>query len=194
MKDGIHIASGDYVAVRKMSAEIWVIRLSTKTVTKLPISGDVFALSPDGQFVLVLSSSSLTLMKVDTKTVQKSYTLESDITVSKMGWVNSMVAWLATSEGIQLWDVDPSGHFVFLANYDDDYSYKDVCDVHLSENQDWYMIHFKDDAVGRIQLGRVNEDYWNIMEGLAGTFFVSTCRYEKGPFVSYFFRKSDDPN
>lgn len=56
------------------------------------------------------------------------------------------------------------------------------------------MIHFKDDAVGRIQLGRVNEDYWNIMEGLAGTFFVSTCRYEKGPFVSYFFRKSDDPN
>ena len=108
MKDGIHIASGDYVAVRKMSAEIWVIRLSTKTVTKLPISGDVFALSPDGQFVLVLSSSSLTLMKVDTKTVQKSYTLESDITVSKMGWVNSMVAWLATSEGIQLWDVDPS--------------------------------------------------------------------------------------
>lgn len=194
MKDGIHIASGDYVAVRKMSAEIWVIRLSTKTVTKLPISGDVFALSPDGQFVLVLSSSSLTLMKVDTKTVQKSYTLESDITVSKMGWVNSMVAWLATSEGIQLWDVDPSGQFVFLANYDDDYSYKDVCDVHLSENQDWYMIHFKDDAVGRIQLGRVNEDYWNIMEGLAGTFFVSTCRYEKGPFVSYFFRKSDDPN
>ena len=71
MKDGIHIASGDYVAVRKMSAEIWVIRLSTKTVTKLPISGDVFALSPDGQFVLVLSSSSLTLMKVDTKTVLK---------------------------------------------------------------------------------------------------------------------------
>ena len=134
------------------------------------------------------------MMKVDTKTVQKLYNLDEDIAVSKVGWINSTVAWLATSNGIQLWDVEPSGQFVFLANYDDEYSYKDVYDLHLSEDQNWYMIHFKDDAIGRIQLGRVNEDYWNIMEGLAGSFLVADSRYEKGPLVTYFYRKGDDPN
>ena len=194
MKDGVHIASSDYVAVRTMASEIWVIRLSTDTVTKLSVSGNLFALSPDGQYLLYLASSSLTMMKVATKEIQKQYDLEDGIEVSKVGWVNATVAWLATSNGIQLWDVEPSGQFVFLTDYDNDYSFKDVYDLHLSENQEWYMIHFRDDAIGRIQLGRVNEDYWNIMEGLAGAFLVAECRFEKGPLVTYFYRESDDPN
>ena len=158
----------------------------------MPAKGRVFALSPDGTRIAYFNNHSLEMVNVDSKAIVGSYVFGDYTEVSIMKWNDNNTLWFASSGGIGLWDMATPDKTVLLVEFDDDFDYTQVVNFQLSQDNAWYMIHYKNNAVGFMQLGQVNGTFYNMMEGLAGQFFVSDNAYYKEPVVSYFFRKSDN--
>lgn len=156
----------------------------------MPAKGHAFALSPDGTRIAYFSNHRLEMVNVDSKAIVGSYGFGDYTEVSIMKWNDNNTLWFASSNGIGLWDMAAPDKTVLLVEYDDEFDYSQVVNFQMSQDNAWYMIHYKNDAVGFMQLGQVNGTFYNMMEGLAGQFFVSDSVYYKEPVVSYFFRKS----
>ena len=195
-KNTISIASDNYIAFKKSpssrDSEYVVVNLSTKDVKRVPAVGSAFALSPDGFYLASVDRNRLELVRVNTGEIKRSTTLDDDTTVSRMKWLNDGTIWLATTYGIMLWKYDSSEEPDFLVEYDESMEYTQVVDFHLSPDGEWYLIHYTDDAIGKMQLGQVGGNYWSLMEGMAGSFVSANNCFYKDPLVCYFYREEEN--
>ena len=169
-----------------------MVNLATKEVNRIPAVGSAFALSANGDYVASIDNHRLELVRVATGEIERSTTLDSDTTVSRMKWLNEGTIWLASSFGIMLWKLDSPDEPEFLVEYDDSLEYTQVIDFHLSADGEWYLINYTNDEIGKMQLGRVGGNYWSLMEGRAGDFVIANNCFYKDPLVSYFYREEDE--
>lgn len=144
-------------------------------IKALEVEMDHFAVSSDGNLLLVSVESTLLLVNYRTYEFVDEMTYPDDCIITRIQWITPTTAALVSTKGLLLFDVENRTDMFIIASLDPSIEASQVIGVFVDVDSQYYLLQIEDGSMGKVQIGRFYSQH-RLLEGLAGCL----CRLDTG--------------